>query len=816
MRNILLIIILALSFLLWKGVIFAEDLLDSSDIDSLMELDASKGNEKLVDLEDSSDLDTFEEEFKDDKTKSDKMATKTKAPINQDINDSEIDQLLNEENLEDQFISDEESMDSPKFKTSAAIEDDKVKTSTVDDLELLDPEDARMLHEMDSESREVGLSELKDSDDLDALKSDIGQIQYEDPQTLEKEANQLLGLDQDLATSKKENQATNQIDALDQGIFEVGEVEKQLLEVSKMIEGRIPKDEWDEIATMSKQDNYVIQKGDTLWSISQRFFGSGFYYAKVWSLNPQITNPHIIEPGMVLLFDTGDMNSPPSVKLGQFSELQEGEDFSQLNPDNFVAKFELNLFGDGIESPWLRERQELIEQGLYFTFATEETYEDLVKQGRSNLVEEYKRYTPPYTEIVVQEPGDQYDSSGFDKSSKIKFNYKEGFFLNTFVTKNVVLDLGEITNFSDERILGDKFSKVYVTFDDHVKVRPGDMFSVYLPEGRVSHPISDREGYRYSIAGQLKAIRKINEKWECSIEDTTGLIQRNDRITTYTNKITQINKTFNQRKIEAAVIGLYIKKSVGELGDVLYLDRGRADGVELGNVFNVYSSHDQGTGQRITVDPTYKTAELTVISLTDNFSTVLVTSSQRYVEEGSICITKTQEDAILSDKLKKGDVVSDISKVEKSALDELDVELNLDNISEDLLEKADKVKLTEDELDELERQERERSVIKDHERDLRDLERLEQELNQVEDQLNEAKLDEDKLLEGENLNELESGINGPGKDAFASLNEIEDEVGKKYLDEDLNAKENPYGLTKNDIEEIDELLNDEMAKQEKE
>lgn len=53
------------------------------------------------------------------------------------------------------------------------------------------------------------------------------------------------------------------------------------------------------------------------------------------------------------------------------------------------------------------------------------------------------------------------------------------------------------------------------------------------------------------------------------------------------------------------------------------------------------------------------------------------------------------------------------------ALDELDVELNLENLNDDLLREADKIQLTEDELAELERQEREKSVIKDSERDLK-------------------------------------------------------------------------------------------------
>ena len=70
--------------------------------------------------------------------------------------------------------------------------------------------------------------------------------------------------------------------------------------------------------------------------------------------------------------------------------------------------------------------------------------------------------------------------------------------------------------------------------------------------------------------------------------------------------------------------------------------------------------------------------------------------------------------------------------------------------------------------------------------------------------LNEARLDEDKLLEDQDLNVVEKDV---GVDQQESLDELEENFGKRYLDEDLNDKENPYGLTEFDIEEVDELLN---------
>ncbi len=42
---------------------------------------------------------------------------------------------------------------------------------------------------------------------------------------------------------------------------------------------------------------YTIQKGDTLWDLSQRFFDSSWQWPELWNENDQITNPHLIYPG---------------------------------------------------------------------------------------------------------------------------------------------------------------------------------------------------------------------------------------------------------------------------------------------------------------------------------------------------------------------------------------------------------------------------------------------------------------------------------------------------------------------------------------
>jgi len=596
--------------------------------------------------------------------------------------------------------------------------------------------------------------------------------------------------------------------------FNASAEEKKLLEMAKNFQTKLPEKEWKDIAGRSKKDKYVVQKGDMLWGIAKKLFGSGFYYSKVWALNPQITNPHEIVPGMTLVFDTGSEDSLPNVVVGEFETV---DSISSKEGDSLIKKgkqvFDFEEFGDQSKPAWLDERRKLMDQGSFFQYASEETYDDLADIGRKSLTREYEKYEPPETSITVKPPDEQYDDVGFDKTSKISFNFKEGFFLNTFVTTNIVQDFGEIDSKQNESTFIKKYETIYVKFDPTVKVRPGDKFSIYSAEGKISHSISDRTGYRYTVLAQIQAERKVNQLWECMVVDQTGVAKRADRVTVYTPKIEKIIKTFNQRNIEAAIIASYNENNAGlSMGDVVYLDRGRADGIELGNVFEAYSFHDRGTEKRISADPTYKIGEIVVISLTDNFATGLISSSSSEMNLGTIALTKTAEAAAKSSKIKNQDILKDAKKIEGKALEELDVELNIDDVSKDILEKADSVSLTEDELEELERQEKEKSVIKDHEKDLKELDKIEKDIIDAEKNLNDAKLDEDKLLEQNDLNDVEKKSKGMKADAFESLDEIEKDIGRKYLDEDLNSKENPYGLTEFDLEEIDELLNTGKAK----
>lgn len=650
----------------------------------------------------------------------------------------------------------------------------------------------------DDASGDLQESSLLDSvstenlDDLENFKEDIGDADFPLPEEivvpLEKSGPKLEIIDS--AQKSRESDL----------IFDVGKEEKDLLEVAKTMQGKIPDSEWNEIAGKSTSGTYEVVKGDWLWKISKNIFGSGFYYSKIWALNPYITNPHEIEPGMILSFSTGSDNQLPSIDLARNQNIVD-----RGAGDQTLSRY--SKFGDNTKPEWLNERERLKKEGVYIQYGTSDTKQDLEEIGKANLISEYEVYEPPAIDFLIGTPDAEFDSSGFDRNAKVNFRFKEGFPITTFISSNIVQDFGKIdSSYVYNSILTDE-NRVFVRMDENIDVVVGDKFSVYNSSGKISHKNSDRSGYRYTITGSLEVMQKHDngKLWECRIFDTTGIITRGDRVTVYTPKIDAITKSYNTRTVEAVIIsGFYNVQSLASFGDILYLDRGRADGVEVGNVFEVYGFKDRSTGRNISNNPTYKNGELTVLTVTDNFSTAVVSSSMRDFIIGDIAVTKSKESAAKVAKFRNLKNGGDKQRLSTQALEELDVELNLEGLNDSLLDKADQIQFTEDELAELERQEREKSILTENEKDLRSLERLETDLESAAKVMNEAKLDEDKLLEGENLNKLEDNFNVEQQE---SLDELEENFGKRYLDEDLNDKENPFGLTEFDIEEIDELLN---------
>jgi len=87
---------------------------------------------------------------------------------------------------------------------------------------------------------------------------------------------------------------------------------------------------------------YVVQQGDTLWSIANVFLRDPWYWSEIWLVNPQVRNPHLIYPGDVLSIHFIDGRPRVMVDLGPRIRIEalEEEPFpiAALQPFMFRAR----------------------------------------------------------------------------------------------------------------------------------------------------------------------------------------------------------------------------------------------------------------------------------------------------------------------------------------------------------------------------------------------------------------------------------------------------------------------------------------------
>lgn len=105
---------------------------------------------------------------------------------------------------------------------------------------------------------------------------------------------------------------------------------------------------------------YIVQKGDTLWDISGIFLKEPWLWPKLWRINPEINNPHLIYPGdrLRLVFD--EHGQPMLVKGTDKPKLKWSPKIrTQLKDQNPVSTLPLQVIAPFIRYDSVKSADEL-------------------------------------------------------------------------------------------------------------------------------------------------------------------------------------------------------------------------------------------------------------------------------------------------------------------------------------------------------------------------------------------------------------------------------------------------------------------------
>lgn len=296
-------------------------------------------------------------------------------------------------------------------------------------------------------------------------------------------------------------------------------------------------------------DRYIVVPGDTLWGISERYTDSPWRWPELWNMNKeQIRNPHLIYPGYVLILDRerGQLTiaqpgteGTPGAREGQPREGQPSSSEPSAAPPTSAPAASTASTDASLSklSPHLRA-------------------ESLARQGipsiPANLIE------PFLTRPLVIEP------EGLDKAPTIVATQ----------TDRVIISAG---------------NSAYVRGIGSSKE---DTWFVYRRGGALIDPESNQTlGYEAIYLGTAQVTRPGDP---ATITLTTAVqeVGAGDKLVA-ASRPQPINYMPHApgTKIHGRVMSIYGTGRVGEAGPqaIVTVNRGRADGLEVGHVLALYT-----------------------------------------------------------------------------------------------------------------------------------------------------------------------------------------------------------------------------------
>ena len=196
---------------------------------------------------------------------------------------------------------------------------------------------------------------------------------------------------------------------------------------------------------------------------------------------------------------------------------------------------------------------------------------------------------------------------------------------------------GTVTGSRESKTLFASGDVLYVRFMPDVDIKMGDRFTIYKSGKPVYHPITRAYmGRLIAILGIVEVISPpANRTSEARIMRSFDSISPGNPMMPFKIPLAASSQGASERPMVTGVIAEFkVPQQVTAQGDIVYIDRGAADGVAIGDRFSVISPGK--LGPKATRLPDEKIAELRILGVQDYTATALVTNSRDALSRGNI------------------------------------------------------------------------------------------------------------------------------------------------------------------------------------
>jgi hypothetical protein len=212
-----------------------------------------------------------------------------------------------------------------------------------------------------------------------------------------------------------------------------------------------------------------------------------------------------------------------------------------------------------------------------------------------------------------------------------------------FVEEGDLKASAKIVGSREEKIMLSAGDQAYVEFPSERPLHVGERYTVYKVEREVRHPISGaRVGYVVLILGEVQ-VDQITKGQIArgSIVDSNGAVERGYRVGPLARRWRNIEARKNDQSVEGYVVSALRPINIIDSEEIIFLDKGKRDGVADGNRFFVVRRGD-GYKKLLTDltahdDPRFPkevVAEVFVIEAHDRTSVAYIARTSKEVHPG--------------------------------------------------------------------------------------------------------------------------------------------------------------------------------------
>ena len=204
-----------------------------------------------------------------------------------------------------------------------------------------------------------------------------------------------------------------------------------------------------------------------------------------------------------------------------------------------------------------------------------------------------------------------------------------------FITNAKFDKAGEIVDeFDDSMLLGEEH-EVYFTMDESANVQLGDVFTVIREREKVKHPDKGGSiGHVIDTLGEIETVKSTTLKsgavvYTGKIIDSTSEMAVGDKLVNMPREEYTVTLNKTSLDLNGYIVAFQPDQRNFAEADLVYIDLGSKDGVELGNSFSIW--RESKNEKRL---PGYFMGNLIVIHVEPSNSTAVVTNSLTALKVG--------------------------------------------------------------------------------------------------------------------------------------------------------------------------------------